>query len=187
MCSIGTPLSGKILAVIQLSVEILPWFYGQKDKGTKLFYFSTKAPYHWDDSHPYKNNSSVVKNLEAYKKSVWTNHLWARVERSGTESLPLLCSCPCPYWHCTPLLPSLCRIPCREASKWPEQSSSPRPCPAHPLPYQSGSKVGAAGFLSGPSHQCYAHSRSWAFPKHRLQRKRKVKSTLPCCFTRNQS
>lgn len=56
-------------AVIQLPVEILPWFYGQKDDRTKLFHFSTKAPYHWDYSHHYNNNSSVVKNLEAYKKS----------------------------------------------------------------------------------------------------------------------
>lgn len=67
--SIGMGASGKILAGIQQPVAIFPWFYGQKDEGTKLFYFSTKASYRWGYAHCYNNNSSVVKASEVHKKS----------------------------------------------------------------------------------------------------------------------
>lgn len=120
MCSTGTAPSWKNLAAIQLPVEILPWFYVRKAGGAKLFSFSTRATYQWDYSHCYSNNSSVIKNLEAYNRSVWTNSLSARVKRSVEKRLPPLCSCPCPFWHRAFLLPSLCRIPWRESTKWPD-------------------------------------------------------------------
>lgn len=67
--------SVEILTVIQLTAEILPCLYGQKDEETELFYYSTKAPYHWDYSCHYNSKGCAVQNLEAYKKSVQTNHL----------------------------------------------------------------------------------------------------------------
>lgn len=88
--TIGTDPSGKILAGIQQSAAISPWFYGQKDEGNKLFYFSTKASYHWDYAHHYYNNSSVVKTFEAYK--IW-RRLMQKAATTAFLSLSLLALC----------------------------------------------------------------------------------------------
>lgn len=90
--STGTDPSGKILAGIQQPVAISPWFYGQKDEGTKLFYFSTKASYHWDNAHHYNNNSSVVKTFKAYK----SHFRLTRSGETGAES--------CHHWLPVPVL-----------------------------------------------------------------------------------
>lgn len=146
MRSIGTTPSGKILAAIQLPVEILPWFYGQKYEGAKLFYFSTKAPYHWDYSHHYNNNSSVVKNLESCKKLVWANHLSARVERSHAE-------------HCVPVpvLTGVVHSSCQAFAEYLEEKLANGQTSHHPtelvLPTPSHTNLAAAW---GPLASCRA-------------------------------